>query len=195
NAFTKLDTDQESVVFKKLMADKAWVDSVKRAYTHLQAGFVAIDPQTGYIRAWVGGRDYGNVQYDHVWQMRRQTGSTFKPFVYTVAIANGYKPYHKLSMNTQRFYVPGKVWAPTGAHVGDDMGTVTLRKALARSLNIATVDLLTKISGAPGTNQLSDLKSGARKIKQMAINFGIDMENTEAYPSIALGTSKASLLE
>lgn len=196
NAFSKLNTKQESVVFEKLMADEAWVDSVKRAFTRLQAGFVAIEPQTGYIRAWVGGRDYGNVQYDHVWQMQRQAGSTFKPFVYTVAIANGYKPYHQLSMNVERFYGPGnKVWAPKGAHAGDSLGTVTIRKALAKSLNIATVDLLTKISGAPGTDQLSDLRSGARKIIQMATNFGIDMSNMPPYPSIALGTAKVSLLE
>ncbi len=196
NAFSKLNTDQESVVFEQLLADEAWVDSVKRANTRLQAGFVAIEPQTGYIRAWVGGRDYGNVQYDHVWQMQRQAGSTFKPFVYTVAIANGYKPYHKLSMEVQRFYGPnGKVWAPKGAHAGEGMGMVTIRKGLARSLNIATVDLLTKISGAPGTSQLSDLRAGARKIKQMAANFGINMSNTPPYPSIALGTAKVSLLE
>ncbi len=196
NAFSKLNTDQESVVFEKLMADEAWIDSVKRANTRLQAGFVAIEPETGYIRAWVGGRDYGNVQYDHVWQMQRQAGSTFKPFVYTVAIANGYKPFHELSMNIERFYgSAGQVWTPKGAHAGDSMGTVTIRKGLARSLNIATVDLLTKISGAPGTDQLDELRAGAQKIKQMAANFGIDMSNTPPYPSIALGTAKVSLLE
>lgn len=196
NAFSKLDTDQQSVVFKELLADEAWVDSVKREYTRLQAGFVGIEPQTGFIRVWIGGRDFGNVQYDHVWQMKRQAGSTFKPFVYTVAIANGYKPYNKLSMNTQRFYgTGGRVWAPSGTHAGDSLGTVTLRKALAKSLNIATIDLLTKISGTPGTDQLSALRSGARKIIQMATNFGIDMSNMKPYPSIALGTARTSLLD
>ncbi len=195
NAFSKLDTDQEAVVFENLMTDETWIDSVKQVNTRLQAGFVAIEPETGYIKAWVGGRNYGQVQFDHVWQAKRQSGSTFKPFVYTVAIANGYKPFHKISMDPLSFYGSSGTWSPSGLHAGEGMGDVTIRKGLARSLNIATVHLLTRISGAPGTSQLKDLTAGARKIKQMAANFGMDMSGIDAYPSIALGTAKVSLLE
>lgn len=196
NAFSKLNTDQESVVFDSLLSEPAFVDSVKRARTRLEAGFTAIDPNNGNILAWVGGSDYGNVQYDHVYQSRRQAGSTFKPFVYSVAIDNGYKPYHKFSKYPTKYYDrAGKVWAPKDPQVPDGPTMVPLRQALARSLNNVTVRLLPEIAGNPGTTQLEDLEPAARKIKQMASNLGIDMSNTPPYPSIALGTAEVSLLE
>lgn len=196
NAFSKYDTDQESVVFEKLMADSAFVDSVKRARTRLEAGFVAVDPRNGNVLAWVGGSNYGHVQYDHVYQSRRQTGSTFKPFVYTVAIDNGYKPYHKFSKYPSVFYDrSGRAWRPKDPTVPEGPEKVSLREALARSLNNVTVRLLPEIAGAPNTTRLEDLEPAAEKIKQMASNLGIDMSDTRTYPSIALGTAKSSLLE
>ncbi|MDZ7715408.1 MAG: transglycosylase domain-containing protein [Balneolaceae bacterium] len=196
NAFSKYNTDQESVVFDTLMADSAFVDSVKRTRTRLEAGFVAVDPNNGNVLAWVGGSDYGSVQYDHVYQSRRQTGSTFKPIVYTVAINNGYKPYHKFSKFPTKFYDrSGKPWDPKDPTVASGPEMIPLRQALARSLNNVTVRLLPEIAGAPGTTKLEELDPAARKIKQMASNLGIDMSGTKAYPSIALGTAHASLLE
>lgn len=196
NAFSKYNTDQESVVFDSLYADEAFIDSVKKARTKLQAGFVAIDPNNGHIRAWVGGRDYGNVQFDHVYQSRRQTGSTFKPFVYTVAIDNGFKPYHKFSKYPSVFeYSDGRTWDPKDPSVPEGPDQIPLRQGLARSLNNVTINLLPELAGNPQTTKVEDLVPAARKIKQMASNFGIDMSGTEAYPSIALGTAKASLLE
>jgi len=196
NAFSKYDTDQESVVFDKLMSDSAFVDSVKRAKTRLEAGFTAIDPNNGNILAWVGGSNYGNVQYDHVYQSKRQAGSTFKPFVYSVAIDNGYKPYHKFSKYPSVFYNrSGKAWKPKDPHIPSGPEMVPLRQALARSLNNVTVRLLPELAGHPNTTKLEDLEPAARKIKQMASNLGIDMSNTPPYPSIALGTAEVSLLE
>jgi len=196
NAFSKYDTDQESVVFDTLMADSAFVDSVKHTKTRLEAGFVGIDPNNGNVLAWVGGSNYGNVQYDHVYQSRRQAGSTFKPFVYTVAIDNGYKPYHKFSKYPSVFYDrSGDAWKPKDPEVPSGPEMVPLRQALARSLNNVTIRLLPELAGAPGTNKLEELEPAARKIKQMASNLGIDMSNTAAYPSIALGTAEVSLLE
>ncbi|MDZ7680825.1 MAG: transglycosylase domain-containing protein [Fodinibius sp.] len=196
NAFSKYNTDQESIVFDTLMADSAFVDSVKRAETRLEAGFVGIDPNNGNILAWVGGSNYGNVQYDHVSQSRRQAGSTFKPFVYSVAIDNGYKPYHKFSKYPSVFYDrSGKAWKPKDPHIPSGPEMIPLRQALARSLNNVTIRLLPEIAGAPNTTQLEELVPAARKIKQMASNLGIDMSDTPAYPSIALGTAKVSLLE
>jgi len=196
NAFSKFNTDQESVVFDSLLSDSAFVDSVKRARTRLEAGFVGIDPSNGNILTWVGGSNYGEVQYDHVYQSRRQTGSTFKPFVYTVAIDNGYKPYHKFSKYPTKFYDrAGNPWDPKDPTVADGPEMIPLRQALARSLNNVTVRLLPEIAGAPNTTRLEELEPAARKIKQMASNLGIDMSNTKAYPSIALGTAHASLLE
>lgn len=196
NAFSEMNTDQESVVFERLMADSAFVDSVKRARTRLEAGFVAIDPSNGNIMAWVGGSDYGHVQFDHVYQSRKQTGSTFKPFVYTVAIDNGYRPYHKFSKYPLKFYDrQGEVWNPTDPHVPEGPEYVPLRQALARSLNNVTVRLLPELAGASGTSQLEDLIPAARKIKQMATNLGIDMSDAPTVPSLALGTARSSLLE
>ncbi|MCP9292894.1 MULTISPECIES: penicillin-binding protein 1A [Gracilimonas] len=196
NGFSKYDTKIEKVVFDSLFADTAFVDSVKRARTKLESGFVAIEPSNGKVLAWVGGTDYGNVQYDHVYQSRRQAGSTFKPFVYAVAIDNGYKPYHKFSKFPVTFRDrAGKIWNPKDETVHDGPINVSLREALARSMNNVTVRLLPEIAGAPGTNKLWELDPAARKIKAMASNLGIDMSKTPAYPSIALGTAEVSLLE
>ena len=196
NGFQKYDTKIRNVVLDSLKTDSMFVDSVMKSRTRLEAGFVAVDPSNGNILAWVGGSNYGNVQYDHVYQMRRQAGSTFKPFVYAVAIDNGYKPYHKFSKYPTKFYDRnGKVWNPKDQSVPSGPIMVPLRQALARSLNNVTVRLLPEIAGAPGTNELWKLDPAARKIKEMASNLGIDMSNTPAYPSIALGTAEVSLLE
>lgn len=195
NGFAKYDTDQRSVVMDKLMADEAFVDSVKRARTRLQAGFVGIDPQNGEVLFWIGGSDYGNVQYDHVYQSKRQTGSTFKPFVYTVAIDNGYKPYHRISNAQPVFHQRnGNTWKIRN-HGGSKGGMVPLREGLARSMNNVTVNLLPELAGAPNTKKLEDLQPAARKIKQMAQNMGIDLKGVKPYPSIALGTAEVSLLD
>lgn len=196
NGFSKFDTNQESVVFEKLMADSAFVDSVKKARTKLQASFTAIDPSNGHVLAWIGGADYGQQQFDHVYQARRQAGSTFKPFVYALAVDNGYMPYHRFSKYPVSFIDrAGNRWNPRDSSVPDGPEMVPLRAALARSLNNVTVRLLPEIAGAPGTNQLNDLDPAARKIRDMASNLGIDMTNQIAYPSIALGTSHVTLLE
>lgn len=196
NGFSKYNTDQESVVFDSLLANEAYVDSLKRARTKLESGFVAIDPVNGNIRAWIGGNNYGSVQYDHVYQSKRQTGSTFKPFVYAVAIDNGYQPYHTISKYPSVFYYSdGRRWDPKDPSLPDGPDEIPLRQGLARSLNNVTINLLKELSGVPNTTKVEDLVPAARKIKQMASNFGINMTNTPAYPSIALGTAKASLLE
>lgn len=196
NGFSELDTDQESVVMEHLMADAAFVDSVKQTRTKLQASFTALDPSNGNILVWVGGTDYGTQQFDHVHQSRRQAGSTFKPFVYAVAIDNGYMPYHRFSKYPISFIeASGRMWNPKDPSVPAGPEMVPLREALARSLNNVTVRLLPEIAGAPGTNRATDLEPAARLIKNMAQNLGIDLSNYPDYPSIALGTAEVSLLE
>ena len=196
NGFQKYDTNIRKVVLDSLKSDSMFVDSVMKSRTRLEAGFVAVDPTNGNVLAWVGGSNYGNVQFDHVYQSRRQAGSTFKPFVYAVAIDNGYKPYHKFSKYPTKFYDRnGNVWAPKDEAVASGPIMVSLREALARSMNNVTVRLLPEIAGAPDTNELWRLDPAARKIKEMASNLGINMSNSPAYPSIALGTAEVSLLE
>ena len=196
NGYQTYNTTIRRVVLDSLKADSAFVDSVMKTKTRLEAGFVAIDPTNGNILAWVGGSNYGSVQFDHVYQSRRQVGSTFKPFVYSVAIDNGFKPYHKFSKYPTKYYDrQGNVWAPSDPTVPEGPIMIPLRQALARSLNNVTVRLLPEIAGYPGTNKLWELDPAARKIKDMASNLGVDMSNTPAYPSLALGTAEASLLE
>lgn len=196
NGFSKYQTNQESVVFEILEADVAFVDSLKRARTKLQASFTAIDPSNGHVLAWVGGADYGAQQFDHVHQARRQAGSTFKPFVYAVAIDNGYMPYHTFSKYPVSFIEQsGRMWNPKDPSVPSGPEMVSLREGLARSLNNITVRLLPEIAGAPGTNRAVELEPAARMIRNMAANLGIDMSRTPAFPSIALGTAEVTLLE
>jgi penicillin-binding protein 1A len=196
NGFQKYDTNQESVVFQHLEADSAFVDSVKRVRTKLQASFTAIDPTNGHVLTWVGGADFGTQQFDHVHQSRRQAGSTFKPFVYAVAIDNGYMPYHTFSKYPVSFIDrAGNRWNPKDPTVPAGPEMVPLREGLARSLNNLTVRLLPEIAGSPGTNQLDNLFPAARKIAEMASNLGIDMSRERIVPSIALGTAELSLLE
>ena len=196
NAFSKYDTNQESVVFEILMNDEAYLDSLKRARTKLQSSFTAIDPNNGHILVWVGGSDYGTQQFDHVHQSRRQAGSTFKPFVYAVAIDNGYMPYHRFSKFPVSFIEPsGRMWNPKDPSVPSGPEMVPLRQGLARSLNNVTVRLLPEIAGAPGTNRAADLQPAANMIRNMAANLGIDMSRSPAFPSIALGTAEVTLLE
>src|SRR5690625_7473058 len=90
NSFSELDTDQESVVMEHLMADEAFVDSVKRSRTKLQASFTALDPSTGNILAGGGGMDYGTHQFDHGHRSGRQPGPTSNPFSYAVPFYTGY---------------------------------------------------------------------------------------------------------
>src|SRR5690606_24139602 len=72
----------EYTALRTLSGDSTFVDSLKAARQRVEAGLVAIDPQNGYVTAWVGGRDFDQNQYDHVSVAKRQPGSTFKPFVY-----------------------------------------------------------------------------------------------------------------
>jgi penicillin-binding protein 1A len=183
------------LALEHLKKNKAFVDSTKKWRTRLEAGFVAIEPSTGHILAWIGGSDYSKFQYDHVYMARRQAGSTFKPFVYTVAIDNGMMPYTRISKYPTRFYDrSGRVWAPSDEHIPEGDAEVTLRTALAKSMNNVTVRLLPELAGKPGTNKLEDLFPAANKIVQMAYNLGIKSK-LEPYPSIALGTAEVTLLE
>ncbi|MGI4872731.1 MAG: transglycosylase domain-containing protein [Janthinobacterium lividum] len=119
-------------------------------YKHfLQAGMLTMDPFTGSIKAWVGGLDYRFFQYDHVKQGRRQAGSTFKPFVYLTAMDNGYSPCDRIRDErvTIKYVENGQPmeWQPdnvTRSYTGINM---TLRSAMARSVNSVTAQLTEKV--------------------------------------------------
>ena len=121
----------------RLLNDPAFVDSLKDSSTRLEAGFVAIDPETGHVRAWVGGRNYEDDKYDHVALAKRQPGSTFKPFVYGAALENGYSPNDILLDRKVTYTSPatGKEWSP--GNFGRETGQpIPLRQALARNCKL-----------------------------------------------------------
>jgi penicillin-binding protein 1A len=175
NASTK---EEKATVYNRLKNKQAFVDSVKKEATRIEVGFVVIDPSNGQIRAMVGGanQNFGR-GLNHVTGIKRQPGSAFKPFVYTTAIDNGYFPAYTLL--NQKFDYKG--WSPDNA--GDEYGGyMTLREALANSVNVVT-----------GRMTISDIAPPAQVVKY-AHKMGIKSE-LNPYPSIALGTSEVSPLE
>ena len=147
----------------------------------LQAGFLALDPRDGQVRAWVGGRDFSQEQFDHVAQARRQPGSTFKPFVYGAAFLQGYSPDDTFIDQPVAIPIPGGgVWTPTDvtAPTGE---SVTLRDGLAYSRNTITAQLMQKV--------------GPARVAELARSMGIRQSRLELVPSLALGTSPVTLRE
>ena len=153
------------------------LDSLWKDIMTLQAGFVAVDPVTGYVRAWVGGVDHSRWQYDHV-TARRQVGSTFKPFVYAAALEAGMEPCEFIS-NERRTFQAFDDWSPENAE-GEYEGYYSLKGALAHSVNTVTAELIHR--------------TGVGPVRALARRAGIDTEIPEV-PSIALGTVSLSLYE
>lgn len=160
------------------------LDSI-RYYKHfLRVGFLSIEPQTGHIKAWVGGTNYKHFQYDAVKQQKRQVGSTFKPFVYATAIDQlKLSPCDKFP-NTlytipKEKYGMDADWTPKNA--GESYGGErTLKNALANSINVITARLIDKV--------------GPQTVANLAKRAGIETE-IQANPSIALGAIDLSLYE
>jgi len=157
------------------------MDSLKYYKHFLQAGFMAMEPQTGHIKAWVGGIGYEHFKYDHVKQAARQPGSTFKPFLYTAAIENGYYPCYEAIDTKVCVPLPdGNMWCPNNANGRYSGQKYTLRQALAESVNSISAFLVNKLG--PET-----LVSTA---KRMGITTPLDPT-----PSLALGTSDVTLFD
>ncbi|MDQ3060991.1 MAG: transglycosylase domain-containing protein [Pseudomonadota bacterium] len=147
----------------------------------LQAGFLALDPRNGAVRAWVGSRDFSQEQFDHVSQARRQPGSTFKPFVYGAAFMQGMSPLRTFIDQPVAITSPGgEVWRPSDdtAPTGQPM---TLREGLAYSKNTITAQLMEKV--------------GPASVAQLAQAMGVRSSKLDVVPSLALGTSPVTLLE
>jgi penicillin-binding protein 1A len=165
----------------QLMDNAAFMDSLRQAKTRLSAGMVSIDPRTGHVKAWVGGRDFKRDKYDKVALAKRQPGSTFKPFVYTAAIDNGYSPYDTLKDSTFTWEAPDSDSTWTPSNFGGSSGQMlTLSQGLARSKNTITARLMLNLK--PST------------VAYYARAMGIESKLNEV-PSLALGTSNVSLLE
>ena len=170
--------DEKAMVYNRLKNDEAFVDSVKKIATKIEVGFVIIDPKTGYIKGMVGGenQEFGR-GLNHVTGIKRQPGSSFKPFVYTTAIENGYFPAYTLL--NQKFDYNG--WSPSNSD-GEYGGYVTFRWGLAKSLNVIT-----------GRITISEIAPPNQVVK-IAQRMGIK-SHLDPFPSIALGTSEVTPLE
>jgi penicillin-binding protein 1A len=139
--------DRDSV-YKALEGNRAWVDSMKSVAKTIEVGFVAIDPKNGNILAMVGGSNFRDFKYglNHVTQIRRQLGSAFKPFVYTVAIDNGYAPcYELLNQPVTVMLADGSRWTPSNFD-GTFGGKSTIRDAIKYSINLIAVRAIMEIA-------------------------------------------------
>ena len=111
-------------------------DSIKYYKGHLRAAFMAIEPNTGHVKAYVGGPNYRYFKYDNVRQGKRQVGSTIKPFLYTLAMQEGMSPCDKVVNVPQTFMVGDTTWTPASTDKDEWIGqTVTLKWGLTKSSN------------------------------------------------------------
>lgn len=169
SVYTTLDLDIQRV------AEETLLEGIKKArdYNVSQGALVLIENGNGYIRAMVGGRDYRESQFNRAFQAYRQPGSAFKPFVYTVAIEEGWKPEDTIVDEEISFKVGNKLWKPQN-YDKRFRGTITLKDALAYSINIPAVKLLYEV--------------GVDKVLELAIKMGLPLDYTsDRNLAIALG--------
>ena len=171
----------EGDAIKQLQANASFMKSMWEDKTRLETGFLAMEPGTGYIRAWVGSRDFQQDQFDHVNQARRQPGSTFKPFVYGAAFEQGISPWQQfpdtpvqIQIDRNKYWTPKDVDPPSGQ-------MMTLRDALAQSKNTITAQLMQQV--------------GPDRVASLARAMGIRQSKLDVVPSLALGTSPVTLKE
>jgi len=171
----------DEAIFKRLLADTAFMQALRQDKTRLQAGFMALDPATGHVKAWVGSRDFAKDPFDHVQQARRQAGSTFKPFVYGAAFENGARPTDTYMDDAVEIPLGGnQVWRPTDGG-GPSFAPMTLRQGLMYSKNTITAQVMQSV--------------GPAKVAALAQAAGVRQSKLEPVMSLALGTSPVTLKE
>lgn len=147
----------------------------------LHCGLMSMDPLTGEVKAWVGGIDHTFFKYDHVKQGSRQAGSTFKAFVYGLAMENGFSPCQEFIDTTPEIDVNGKIYQPKNSNgTYGDGKPYTLRRALAKSLNSVTMQLMTRLE--------------PQNVVSFAQRLGISTRLDPVY-SLGLGTSDVRLYD
>ncbi len=157
------------------------MDSLNYYKHFLQSGLMSMDPNTGHIKAWVGGFNYKYFKYDHVRQGKRQPGSTFKPFVYGLAMEAGYSPCYELEDISPSFKVSGTTWYPPNSDGSRGKGEkMTIRHAMAESVNSITAQMMKAL--------------GEENVVEFAHRVGIESK-LDAVPSLCLGVSDVSLFE
>ena len=158
------------------------MDSIRYYKSILLTGVMSVNPKNGHVKAYVGGLDYRYFKYDHVTQARRQVGSTFKPFVYTLAMQEGsMSPCSKMANVQPIIPLPdGTVWKPRNSNTRFEGQEVTLKWALANSINWISAQLIDKYNPSA--------------VVKMAKKMGVTSPIPAVY-AIALGTPDISLFE
>lgn len=158
------------------------IDSIKHHKMFLQTGFMAMEPSTGRVKAWVGGTNFEYFKYDHVnVNTKRQVGSTFKPILYALAVDNGWSPCLKVPNVPVTIYTEtGKPWTPKNAGGLPFGGEISLKTALAKSQNNIAAYLVKHL--------------GPHALKEMAERMGVTSKMDPVY-SLSLGSADVSLTE
>ena len=176
---SKTDADRQKI-YNKMKSDDKFIENVKDKEIAVQVGFTVIDPHNGHIKAMVGQNPNFPFKYglNHVTQIKRQPGSSFKPFVYTTAIDNGYSPAYNISNEPLRVVIGGRTWEPKGGGTG---GEVSMRTAVQHSINIVAVRTAMEIAPID-------------QVIRLAHKMGINSELPNVL-SLALGVGEVSPLE
>lgn len=158
------------------------MDSIRYYKYFLRAGFVSMDPHTGYVKAYVGGPDYTHFQYDMAMVGRRQIGSTIKPYLYTLAMENGFSPCDE-TRNVEQTLVTetGETWTPRNSSNKRYGEMVTLKWGLANSNNWISAYLMSKLN--------------PYALVRLIHNFGVLNRDIQPTPSLCLGPCEISVGE
>ncbi len=173
--------EADAAALKRLKADDNFLSRLREHKTRLEAGFVAIDPASGDVKAWVGSRDFERDQFDHVAQAERQPGSTFKPVVYGAALEQGFRPdriYPDGQVEIRS--IDGSIWRPTDMS-GFSGRMMSMREGLIYSKNAITAQVMQDV--------------GLPNVIELARALGITQSRLDPVPSLSLGTSPVTLLE
>ncbi|MEH6679641.1 MAG: transglycosylase domain-containing protein [Sediminicola sp.] len=174
----KSDTQEKDTILSPM-------DSIRYYKYFLRSAMMSMEPQTGHVKAWVGGLNYKHFQYDHVFQGARQVGSTFKPFVYAAAIDQlrlspcDSLPDNKYCIEAHK-HGNQEAWCPDNSDGKYSNKSMTLKHALANSVNTITAQLIDKV--------------GPKAVVSIVKDMGIKRDILEV-PAIALGTEELNVYE
>jgi penicillin-binding protein 1A len=155
-------------------------DSIRYHHYFLRSGLMSMDPTTGHVKAYVGGIDNRYFAYDHVTQAKRQAGSVFKPFLYILAMQEGYSPCHKVPVVPRTFEVNDTIWQPRTTGLKYVNTVQTLKWGLAKSENYISAWLLKQFN--------------PQSIAEIAYKMGIE-SHIDPVPSMIYGVSEVSVYE
>lgn len=156
------------------------LDSIKWMKSFLQCGMMSMEARTGHVKAYVGGINYEFFQYDHVMQQRRQVGSTFKPFLYTLAMQEGMSPCKEFANVPTSFYINDQMWTPSNSDKARNGEMVSLAWGLATSNNWISAKLMQLLKPEP--------------VVRLAHEMGL-YSQIDPVPSICLGVADLTLHE